>query len=252
MTEHLALHAQTIAVTRYRFDDGEAEGLVTRLRRHRSDAEQADLDGKTHEAIRHREQALAIYEDIETRLVPRFERYARGYFPDESQTQEDVIREMVHQLYTALFGDLDRSEYFTQNFNHAVRRRIIDAIRIVRVENDRNRETGKRNLLTVSLDSPQTDNQTEEESGILADVIADTHSTDAEDRILGEDLARSFLARLPSQKHRDIFRLRTEEFSWQEVSKTVGLPMRTAQHYYTQAKSILRKVAKRFIEETGS
>src|SRR5689334_14516345 len=138
MTDNLALRSQTVAVKRYTFDDGEAESLVARLRQHLSDAEQADRDGKTRETIRHREQALAIYEEIETRLVPRFERYAKGYFPDEPQTQDDAIREMVHQLYTALLGDPDRSEYFTQNFNQAVKRRIIDAIRIVRVENDRN------------------------------------------------------------------------------------------------------------------
>ena len=206
------------------FSHGEAEQMVTQLRAHLRQGDEA--------------AANRLAETILMRLGARFERYAWTSFRDRSQAvREDAVSEMALQVCRALknLSDKPGARFWEQRFNAAVQTCLIDAVRKVGREDERDEE-GRQ---TLSLDETLND---EEGSATLGDLTPDPEATRALENVLGAQLAGQLWSQLPSPRHAAIFQLRLGGDNWDRIAGRVGVSEKTARKYFHESQLRLRKI----------
>lgn len=206
------------------FAHGEAENMVIQLRAHLRGGDE--------------EQANHLAETILMRLASRFERYAWASFRDRSPAvREDAIAEMAFQVCRALknLSDKPGARFWEQRFNAAVQTCLIDAVRKVGREDERDDE-GRQAL---SLDETLND---EDGSATLADITPDPEATRALENVLGAQLAGQLWSQLPSPRHAVIFQLRLGGDNWDAIAARAGVSEKTARKYFHESQLCLRKL----------
>ncbi|MDF2439114.1 MAG: hypothetical protein JWN98_98 [Abditibacteriota bacterium] len=206
------------------FAHGEAENMVIQLRAHLRDGRE--------------EQANTLAEAILTRLAARFERYAWASFRERGPAvREDAISEMIFQVCRALknLSDKPGARFWEQRFNAAVQTCLIDAVRKVGREDERDDEGRQALSLDETLNA-------DDGSATLADITPDPEAMRALENVLGAQLANQLWGQLPSPRHAAIFQLRMGGDNWETIAARAGVSEKTARKYFQESQRRLREI----------
>lgn len=220
------------------FGPKEAEGMVSRLREHLREADRLSCAGQASAAAQQESAANALVEGIITKLKRRLERYARSYFAGNEDTVEDAIVAMTLEVCRRL-KNLTSYGAFEGVFNLCVKHAVIDAVKKVRRENGLD-ERGQPDTEGYQLVSGETLFTTDGEVGpSWEEQVPDPVSSEFVARVLGDRMAASLIARLPTPRHRRVFGHRLAGMEWNDIASREGISGKTAKKYYDDSKAFL-------------